>query len=420
MKKKILRSHKKRGILLIMLLSLVMLFGCGRKASEKVDSTCNHKWNGMNGTCELCGVTCEHQFNEKGRCTICKYACEHEKHDPKTLLCTVCNAKTNHEFVDSVCKGCGKKSIFSHGELPEEYNETCKQQGTIKEIEYNTYAYAIESLAGVEKESIAIVKKAYVYLPYGYNEDSEYDILYLMHGGGGGVGTWFGLGNIELEDPSVKNNVPMIDQVFYKDKVSPCLIVTPTFYSYAPEDSEYAAYNDSEELNDLFLKNFRYEMKDLIQAVESQYATYARHDVTDENLQATRAHRAYAGLSMGARISFASILSGCLDYVGYIGSFSGSNVSAGEMNAEETMEWVRKALNETYPEEKIYYWYHGEGTLDPREETHKIVYDAMLEEFPDRLSEESNIEYVLKEGYGHDMRAWHIDLYNVLHVFFTK
>ena len=28
-------------------------------------------------------------------------------------------------------------------------------------------------------------KYAYVYLPYGYSENEQYDILYLMHGGGG-------------------------------------------------------------------------------------------------------------------------------------------------------------------------------------------------------------------------------------------
>ena len=43
-----------------------------------------------------------------------------------------------------------------------------------------------------------VSKAAWVYLPYGYDEDdtqTRYDIIYLMHGWGGAAGEYFYMGN---------------------------------------------------------------------------------------------------------------------------------------------------------------------------------------------------------------------------------
>ena len=53
------------------------------------------------------------------------------------------------------------------------------QQGTVVELEYETPAYAVNDLLGLDE---TLTKKAMIYLPYGYDESKEYNILYLLHG----------------------------------------------------------------------------------------------------------------------------------------------------------------------------------------------------------------------------------------------
>ena len=66
------------------------------------------------------------------------------------------------------------------GAVPDEYMAEASQQGQVIQIAYETRDYTLDS------EEV-IQKPAWVYLPYGYDEndeDTKYDILYLMHGWG--------------------------------------------------------------------------------------------------------------------------------------------------------------------------------------------------------------------------------------------
>lgn len=58
--------------------------------------------------------------------------------------------------------------------LPESYAAPAKKRGTVE-----TFTYTFNG----------IKKTAFVYLPYGYEQNSQgYNILYFMHGGGGSAG----------------------------------------------------------------------------------------------------------------------------------------------------------------------------------------------------------------------------------------
>ena len=62
-----------------------------------------------------------------------------------------------------------------------------------------------------------------MYLPYGYNpEDKEtkYDILYVIHGGGGNPDAW-------LDCCKVKN---MLDYCFHAGVAKPFIAVFPSYY----------------------------------------------------------------------------------------------------------------------------------------------------------------------------------------------
>ena len=62
--------------------------------------------------------------------------------------------------------------------VPEEYFAPSGHPGQVVEITYDSRNYT-------DPAKPAIQKTAYVYLPYGYDEadeDTRYDVLYLMHG----------------------------------------------------------------------------------------------------------------------------------------------------------------------------------------------------------------------------------------------
>ena len=63
-------------------------------------------------------------------------------------------------------------------QVPDGYYRPAERGGTIEKLTYNTY----ESMT-YEQKSKQLTKTAYVYLPYGYSEDQQYNIFYLMHGG---------------------------------------------------------------------------------------------------------------------------------------------------------------------------------------------------------------------------------------------
>ena len=64
--------------------------------------------------------------------------------------------------------------------VPAKYDgEEPEQAGTVEEVVYDTRAYATDGRN--------VKKSAYVYLPYGYSKDEQYNILYLMHGTGDDV-----------------------------------------------------------------------------------------------------------------------------------------------------------------------------------------------------------------------------------------
>ena len=92
--------------------------------------------------------------------------------------------------------------------VPKEYKSESSKPGTVIKEEYMSKDYA-----GNKKE---VSKEAYVYIPYGYDENDEgtkYDILYLMHGWGGYAGDYF-------EYSSLKN---VLDNMIEKGDISPTI-----------------------------------------------------------------------------------------------------------------------------------------------------------------------------------------------------
>lgn len=402
----------KRFVLIVLILCL--LAGCAAPAAETTPTTaatepeptqCSHDW--QDGVCRLCAEICVHDW-AMGACQSCAMECSHPSHDSVTQGCTVCGGFLPHEFMDGSCAWCSLKRIYAEKDLPESYDSPCAHPGTVEKLTYQTYAYGVAQLNDVPFTEIPAEKYAYVYLPHGYDPEKAYNVLYLMHGTNGTPETWFGLEDSKT-GKAFRNTCNMVDALIEAGEIQPLIIVTPTYYTFVPRPSPYAWASTVAQLDSPACSGFGLELPQLVEAVETKYATFAYGNTARQSLRASRDHRAFAGYSQGAVITIRSALAQHLDIFGYLGNFSGFWTSF------PSVAW---ALTEQFPEEEIRFWYHGEGSQDIAYSDHMEGYRQLVRQFPDRFTPGENILMVDKQGFGHDARNWSVDLYNVLHLFF--
>lgn len=170
---------------------------------------------------------------------------------------------------------------LSYHAAPNDYLQGCAQEGRVIKESYN----------GIRGN-----KSLYVYLPYGYDENKQYNIFYLMHGGSENEGTIFS------NDVGLQH---ILDHMIMNGELEPMIVVTPTFNGYGSE-----AQN--------FYEEFR---ASVIPFVEGKYSTYAK-STSAEDIAASRRHRAYGGFSMGA-VSTWNVFLNCLDICAYYMPLSG-------------------------------------------------------------------------------------------------
>ena len=194
-----------------------------------------------------------------------------------------------HESLTSVTRAEIPETL---AQVPEGYELPAEQQGSIERLDYTTY----ESMS-YEEQSEELEKTAYVYLPYGYDEEEQYNVFYLMHGGWSNETTMMGTDR----SPSTLKNI--VDHAIEDGRMQPMIIVCPTYNNTSPDDS--SDYGLALQLTD----NYHNElMNDLIPAVESRYSTFA-DDTTPEALTASRDHRAFGGFSLWKRTMSRKVIS---------------------------------------------------------------------------------------------------------------
>lgn len=178
-------------------------------------------------------------------------------------------------------------------------------------------------------------KYANVYLPCAYDEEPgrRFNVLYLMHGGGGNPDAW-------LDSCPTKN---LLDTAFAKNEAEPFIAVFPSYYTADHRlRREQGVPRDWERTQTLA---FQRELREvLIPAVEGAFRTYAE-DVTEEGLTASRMHRAFGGFSMGGVTTWFAFLNN-LDLIGTFLPLSGDCWEAeplgGKSRAEETAQILRE------------------------------------------------------------------------------
>ena len=296
------------------------------------------------------------------------------------------------------------------------YTEETEHKGTVEKITYTCHQYVKDE----GDEEFVLEKDMYVYLPYGYSEDQEYNVLILMHGGGEDERYWLS------EERMGKPTCAVLDNMMEKGEMEPTIVVAPTSNrgrepgaEAVPRqfsDSNPAAQGENPAENEApaapqpewktpFWMEVRY---DILPLIETRYATFAHGDVSEENLKATRDHRGIAGFSMGSGTT-RSVMQHCLDIFSNIGNYSGGS---------DSQDFFDAMASEEFKDLPIKFWYHGEGSEDFALEGHLKFCAAILEKMSDRVVDGENYAYVEFKGGTHAYNCWLPHMYNCLRVFF--
>ncbi len=175
--------------------------------------------------------------------------------------------------------------------MPAEALAPCERGGTLSRF---TYRSRLEDGTPIEKV-------ATVYLPFGYDPDSRYPVLYLMHGGGGDETEWFR--TFDGID-GLKN---LLDWAIDGGHAAPMIVVAPT-YLIPGDPAVHRAPAAAVHLTHRFPRELA---EDLVPAVDAAFPT-----IPD------RVHRAFGGFSMGGETAW-SVLADAGRLVGTILPLSG-------------------------------------------------------------------------------------------------
>lgn len=275
-------------------------------------------------------------------------------------------------------------------------DEDCKEKGTVEAFSYQTKDY-VYNTGKTER------KTCNVYLPFGYDKDKQYNILYLLHGTDpqsvNHINTWF---------DTIKAKVRLDNRISYKI-IEPRIVIAPTFYSYGLYgDDTITNIKQVSPVKQKSNANFVYELRyDIVPRVEGNYSTFASS--TDEKgLQDSRDHRARAGLSNGCRLTYTAGRRNSFDYFSYFGCYSSS------VDSKELLHSLHQDKFKGYP---LHYRFNADGIFDFAYNGHHKRVEELKKNGSD-LFNQDNTEYVrIKRGY-HSARSWRVGLFDSLLRFF--
>lgn len=282
--------------------------------------------------------------------------------------------------------------------IPDGYENPATQQGTLNKLTYDTW----ESFS-YEQKFNKITKEAWVYLPYGYTDEEEYNVFYLSHGGWSNETTLMGT------DDNPKSFKNVIDNAIQDGNIKPLIIVLPTYNNTSENDS--SDYSLAIQLTNQFHNEL---VNDLIPAVESKYSTYAK-DTTPQGLKESRDHRGFGGFSMGS-VNTWNTFRYCLDYFRYFMPMSGSYTTDGEYMADLVRQQGYSSQD--------FFIFAASGTDDFAYSAFKAQIMAMANNSGGMFKlakneSEGNMSFLEREGYKHDAKATDEYTYNGLRFFWN-
>jgi len=186
-------------------------------------------------------------------------------------------------------------------QIPEGWlQQPCEKPGRVERLEYRCPLF--------DHPGETCVKYALVYLPWEYDRqpDKHYNVMYMIHGGGGSPEEYLGNGC-----PFIS----MLDYAMAGGEMEPFIVVSPTYYP--PNDPDISV-DFSGRCTAVFMEELtRY----ILPAAESLYRTHAG-SASDDVLRKSRAHRGIGGFSMGGVTTWYAFLD-AMDYFGWFMPMSG-------------------------------------------------------------------------------------------------
>ena len=273
-------------------------------------------------------------------------------------------------------------------------------RGTIDRVTYAT----------TNPEGQPRTKYANVYLPYGYDpadKQTKYNVLYLMHGGGGNADAW-------LDCCKVKN---MLDYCFAEKLAQPMIVVFPSFYK---EQISRVGEPVADVERTKVLQFLPEVTAELLPALESRYNTYTA-DTSPEGLRASRAHRGFGGFSMGSCTTWYNFLQN-LPYFRTFLPLSGDCwvvcSKGGELHPAETAKHLCDAAAAAKAEGLDFRIYAATGDQDPADPAMTPQIEEM-KKYPDVFvydedPTKGNLHYAVAEGEVHAYEAVYNYLYSYL------
>lgn len=318
--------------------------------------------------------------------------CTHPAHNRETQLCDTCGKKVCHEYSNGICR-CGKKMTFTTDYFDPDLWNDCEEKGTIETLKYETK----------DIHGDLHVKQMEVYLPYGYNFQTKYNALILLHGTGGDEHYWFkerGYAYPWGDSPwKVFSNV--LDNMISRKICQPVIVVSPTYYLNEEAREEGNHFEDD-------IQQMRFEViKNILPAVVNRYSTYAAGS-DYLSLCKARDHFGFLGASYGGMLCCNAILTYDIDVFSWIAAVSGLYANVPEMNRIwDDLGFENLNINSLYT---------SAGDNDMMREDTEESYAALLE-FSTKVSEQNSV-YVLVKDADHEERVWDNAVYDCLQYFF--
>lgn len=294
-----------------------------------------------------------------------------------------------HSYVNGVCSVCNAKPEFLTDYLPAEFYQDCSHSGTVTKHDYDVTSYVNESVKTIHKSFN-------VYLPYGYDESRPYNVLILVHGGGGDEESW--LNTVYDSGEFHMSGRVILDNMFERGLCEPCIVVTPATESSYTQGLTAGIIQMRDELREYIMPY-----------IAEHYSTYAA-DSSIESLVKARDHFGLGGVSNGALFTFEGGMRHNFDLFGSYLALSGDGepwITVGVIQSDE------------YADLPVNCFFTGAGTMNDWQQNYtEIGFDYFVER-DSRFTEGKNAWRVDVEG-GHEWKVWFTDLYNALPLMFQQ
>ena len=279
--------------------------------------------------------------------------------------------------------------------LPESAFGEALEQGWVSTLEYETKDYVYGS-------DEVIVKSLDVYKPYNYDENKQYNVLFLMHIAGWDETYWF-RHSFDYQSPEGGYNsiylFDMLDKMIEQGRCEPMIVISLDGFLY----DEYRWNHQSSHS----YQQFHYEFaNDILPTVAENFSTYAVGSSREE-LSAAREHFGFFGASYGAYLTNNCILRYCYDLVSNFSLTGGGYMDYSVLLSN----WANNGLDKL----PIDCLYISTGEYDNHSEPHNSY--LVMKNDTVRFDEE-NLVFGLYTNTAHEPREWINAVYNTVQLFF--